>query len=217
MGISVHHPLGTCRMGGEDAADEEGVVVDGELRVRGTEGLRVVDASVMPDLVGGNINAAVIMIAEKAADLIRGRAPPPGERLTGGPHRHPGIGWPPLLAPDPGIGRWLLLSRLRADLDPLVDLGQRHLDPGLGHGKPVGLGQGLHDRVGSAALERGGRHGALLQDDVAQDRGHGLVSRSLRMRSVRDVPSLMTSNTTTGFSTTVALGERARKVIRPSG
>ena len=67
--ITVHHPLGTCRMG---TADDEMAVVDGELRVRGTERLRVVDASVMPTLVRGNINAAVVMIAEKAADLIAG-------------------------------------------------------------------------------------------------------------------------------------------------
>ena len=50
-------------------------VVDPQLRVRGIDGLRVADASVMPDLIGGNINAAVIMIAENAADLIRGRPP----------------------------------------------------------------------------------------------------------------------------------------------
>ena len=71
VGITAHHPCGTCRMG----ADGDGAVVDGELRVHGIAGLRVVDASVMPDLVGGNINAAVIMIAEKAADIILGRTP----------------------------------------------------------------------------------------------------------------------------------------------
>ena len=65
--ITVHHPAGTCRMGPESDA---GAVVDTQLRVLGTEGLRVVDASVMPDLTSGNINAPVMMIAERAADLI---------------------------------------------------------------------------------------------------------------------------------------------------
>jgi choline dehydrogenase/4-pyridoxate dehydrogenase len=69
--ITVHHPLGTCRMGPEGDAL---AVVDPELRVRGVDALRVIDASVMPDMLTGNINAAVIMIAERAADLIRGRA-----------------------------------------------------------------------------------------------------------------------------------------------
>ena len=68
--ITAHHPSCTCPMGiGEEA------VLDSELRVRGAEALRVVDAAAMPDLVSGNINACVLMLAEKAADMIRGRPP----------------------------------------------------------------------------------------------------------------------------------------------
>jgi 4-pyridoxate dehydrogenase len=65
---------------GNDSVDN--AVVDTSLRVKGADYLRVVDASVMPDLVGGNINASVIMIAEKAADVIRGRAPPEPAHLS---------------------------------------------------------------------------------------------------------------------------------------
>ncbi len=67
--ITVHHPAGTCRMG---VASDPLAVTDDEGRVFGTRNLRVVDASLMPDLTSGNINAPVIMIAEKIADRVRG-------------------------------------------------------------------------------------------------------------------------------------------------
>jgi len=70
--ITAHHPCGTCAMG-----TTPDCVVDPQMRVRGVERLRVVDASAMPDLVSAHINACVLMMAEKAADMIRGREPLP--------------------------------------------------------------------------------------------------------------------------------------------
>jgi 4-pyridoxate dehydrogenase len=72
--ITAHHPCGTCAMGISPDS-----VLDPELKVRGVEGLRVVDASAMPDIVSAHINACVLMLAEKASDMIGGRAPLPAE------------------------------------------------------------------------------------------------------------------------------------------
>lgn len=72
--------MGTCRMG--PASDPQAVVA-ADLRVHGLDSLRVVDASIMPTMTSGNTGAPVMMIAEKAADLILGRTPPPAEHPDG--------------------------------------------------------------------------------------------------------------------------------------
>lgn len=72
-GTTTFHPAGTCRMG---PASDPGAVVDDALRVHGVEGLRVIDASIMPMMISANLNASALMIGEKGADLVRGRTAP---------------------------------------------------------------------------------------------------------------------------------------------
>ena len=72
-GTTTFHPAGTCRMGPKT---DPLAVVDDQLRVHGLEGLRVIDASIMPTMLSANLNAATLMLADKASDLIRGKAPP---------------------------------------------------------------------------------------------------------------------------------------------
>ena len=80
-GTTTFHPAGTCRMG---PASDPMAVVDDQLRVHGLEGLRVIDASIMPTMLSANLNAATLMLAEKASDLIRGRAAPEPVVLAAG-------------------------------------------------------------------------------------------------------------------------------------
>jgi choline dehydrogenase len=76
LGTTIFHPVGTCKMGHDPMA-----VVDDQLRVHGLQGLRVVDASIMPRMISANLNASTLMIADKASDMIRGKTAPEAVRL----------------------------------------------------------------------------------------------------------------------------------------
>jgi choline dehydrogenase len=80
FGSTAYHLIGTARMG---AATDKTSVVDDELRIHGLQGIRVVDASIMPNMPSANTYSSTMMIAEKASDMIRGRAPlPPVEGIA---------------------------------------------------------------------------------------------------------------------------------------
>ena len=79
-GTTTFHPGCTCRMG---PADSTWAVVDDQLRVHGLQGLRVIDASIMPRMISANLNASTMMIADKASDMIRGRKPPEAAIVVG--------------------------------------------------------------------------------------------------------------------------------------
>ena len=74
---TTYHPVGTCKMGSDPMA-----VVDDQLRVHGMQGLRVIDASIMPRMISANLNASTLMIADKASALIRGKRAPEAVRLA---------------------------------------------------------------------------------------------------------------------------------------